>query len=51
MMKEQNAEKRLRFLMEAEGIVNDGAAAVSFALVVAWIAGGDSSVSGVAILS
>ncbi len=49
MMKEQNAEKRLRFLMEAESIVNDGAAAVLFSLVVAWIAGEDSSASGVAI--
>ncbi|PZU09829.1 sodium:proton antiporter [Sphingomonas sp.] len=49
MMKEQNAEKRLRFLMEAESIVNDGAAAVLFALVVAWISGGDSSAGGVAI--
>ena len=49
MMKEQNAQKRLRFLMEAESIVNDGAAAVLFSLVAAWIAGGSTSVSGVAI--
>lgn len=49
MMKEQNAEKRLCFLMEAESIVNDGAAAVLFSLVVAWIAGEDGSASRVAI--
>jgi CPA1 family monovalent cation:H+ antiporter len=40
MMKEQEADKRLRFLMESESLVNDGAAAVLFALVAAWIAGG-----------
>lgn len=49
MMKEQNAGKRLRFLMEGESIVNDGAAAVLFALVSAWIAGQDSSIGGVAL--
>lgn len=49
MMKEQNAEKRLRFLMEAESIVNDGAAAVLFSLVVAWISGVDSSASSMAM--
>ncbi|MFK5037087.1 cation:proton antiporter, partial [Klebsiella pneumoniae] len=38
--KEQRAEQRLRFLMEAESLVNDGAAAVMFALVAEWIAGG-----------
>jgi CPA1 family monovalent cation:H+ antiporter len=47
IMKEQNAEKRLSFLMEAESIVNDGAAAVLFSLVVAWIAGEDTSAVGV----
>ena len=49
MMKEQNAEKRLRFLMEAESIVNDGAAAVLFTLLVAWIAGADTTAGGVAL--
>jgi len=49
MMKEQNAEKRLRFLMESESLVNDGAAAVLFSLIVAWIAGHDSSGFGVAL--
>jgi CPA1 family monovalent cation:H+ antiporter len=39
MMKEQAAEPRLRFLIEGESLVNDGAAAVFFALVAAWIAG------------
>jgi CPA1 family monovalent cation:H+ antiporter len=48
MMKEQNAEKRLRFLMESESLVNDGAAAVLFSLVVAWIAGEDSNAAGMA---
>jgi CPA1 family monovalent cation:H+ antiporter len=40
MMKEQEADKRLRFVIESESLVNDGAAAVLFALVAAWIAGG-----------
>jgi monovalent cation:H+ antiporter, CPA1 family len=39
MMKEQRAEQRLRFIMEAESLVNDGAAAVLFALSVAAIGG------------
>ena len=39
MMKDQAAPQRLRFLMEAESLVNDGAAAVLFAGVAAWIAG------------
>lgn len=49
MMKEQDADKRLRFLMEAESIVNDGAAAVLFTLVVAWIVGESSGAGGVAL--
>ncbi len=40
MMKEQNAEQRLRFIMESESLVNDGAAAVLFSLCVAAITGG-----------
>lgn len=40
MMKEQAADKRLRFVIESESLINDGAAAVLFALVAAWIAGG-----------
>ena len=39
MMKEQNAQQRLRFIMESESIVNDGAAAVMFTLCLAAIAG------------
>ncbi|HEY5048014.1 MAG TPA: sodium:proton antiporter [Rhizomicrobium sp.] len=39
MMKEQRAEQRLRFIMEAESLVNDGAAAVLFSLCVAVISG------------
>lgn len=49
MMKEQNAEKRLRFLMEAESITNDGVAAVLFALIAAWIGGQQSGAGGVAL--
>jgi monovalent cation:H+ antiporter, CPA1 family len=40
MMKEQNAEQRLRFVMESESLVNDGAAAVLFSLCIAGINGG-----------
>lgn len=49
MMKEQDAEKRLRFLMESESLVNDGAAAVLFALVTAWIAGQDMTAGMIAL--
>lgn len=49
MMKEQHADKRLRFLMEAESLINDGAAAVLFALVAAWVAGSATSPSGIAM--
>jgi CPA1 family monovalent cation:H+ antiporter len=49
MMKEQHADKRLRFLMEAESLINDGAAAVLFALVAAWVAGSATSTAGIAM--
>lgn len=49
MMKEQNAEQRLRFLMESESLVNDGAAAVLFSLVVAWIAGENANAGTIAL--
>ncbi len=49
MMKEQKADRRLRFIMEAESIVNDGAAAVLFMLGVAAIAGHDASPAGVGL--
>ena len=49
MMKEQKAEERLRFLMESESLVNDGAAAVLFSLVVAGIAGQDGSAATIAL--
>jgi CPA1 family monovalent cation:H+ antiporter len=39
MMKEQNAEQRLRFIMESESLVNDGAAAVLFAVCLSAIGG------------
>jgi len=43
MMKEQNAEQRLRFIMESESLVNDGAAAVLFALCLAANSAGSLS--------
>jgi len=49
MMKEQKAEQRLRFLMESESLINDGAAAVLFAVVAAWIAGETSGAGGMAL--
>lgn len=49
MMKEQAADKRLRFLMESESLVNDGAAAVLFALVAAWIAGGATDAGSISL--
>lgn len=49
MMKEQNAEKRLRFLMESESLVNDGAAAVLFGLIAAWIGGQGSDTATIAL--
>ncbi len=39
MMKEQHAERRLRFIMESESLVNDGAAAVLFAVCLSAIGG------------
>ena len=44
MMKEQDAAPRLRFTMEAESLLNDGAAAVLFGLVTAAIAGGSTDI-------
>ena len=44
MMKEQNAEQRLRFIMESESLVNDGAAAVLFAVCLAALGDGGASV-------
>lgn len=40
MMKEEATDPRLRFLMESESLVNDGAAAVLFTLAASAIAGG-----------
>ncbi|MFD1788564.1 cation:proton antiporter [Sphingomonas floccifaciens] len=39
MMKEQDADPRLRFTLEAESLLNDGAAAVLFGLCAAAVAG------------
>ncbi len=44
MMKEQDAEPRLRFVMESESLLNDGAAAVLFGLCVAAAAGASTDV-------
>jgi CPA1 family monovalent cation:H+ antiporter len=49
LMKAHDTEPRLRFLMEAESLVNDGAAAVLFALVTAWIAGGAGGPADIAL--
>jgi monovalent cation:H+ antiporter, CPA1 family len=49
MMKEQDAPPRLRFLMEAESLINDGAAAVLFALLAAWIGGTATTPLGMAV--
>lgn len=49
MMKEQQAEQRLRFLMESESLINDGAAAVLFTLIAAAIAGGPVSGGGIIV--
>jgi monovalent cation:H+ antiporter, CPA1 family len=49
MMKEQRAEQRLRFIMEAESLVNDGAAAVLFLLCVGAINGVTATPSEVAL--
>lgn len=49
MMKEQRADRRLRFIMEAESLVNDGAAAVLFALCVGVIQGGPIGPGGMAL--
>ena len=48
MMKEQNVGQRLRFIMESESLVNDGAAAVLFTLVAAAIGGGATDAATVA---
>lgn len=49
MMKEQRAEPRLRFLLEAESLVNDGAAAVLFSLCLMVIAGGAATPGAIAL--
>jgi CPA1 family monovalent cation:H+ antiporter len=49
MMKDQDAAPRLRFLMESESLINDGAAVVLFTLVTAWIAGTAVGPAGIAL--
>ncbi|MDX3911129.1 MAG: sodium:proton antiporter [Sphingobium sp.] len=49
MMKEQDADKRLRFIMESESLVNDAAAAVLFGLCIAWISGESVSAGSIAL--
>lgn len=46
LMKEQKADQRLRFIMESESLVNDGAAAVLFSLCLA-AAGGSGVTIGI----
>jgi CPA1 family monovalent cation:H+ antiporter len=48
MMKEQDAEPRLRFVMESESLLNDGAAAVLFGLCVAAATGASTDVGTIA---
>ncbi|HVY13690.1 MAG TPA: sodium:proton antiporter [Rhodopila sp.] len=47
IMKEQRAEERVRFVMEAESLVNDGAAAVLFSLCLAAINGAAVTPAGI----
>ena len=49
MMKEQDAPARLRFTMEAESLINDGAAAVLFGLVAAAIAGSSTDLATIGV--
>jgi CPA1 family monovalent cation:H+ antiporter len=49
MMKEQRAERRLRFIMEAESLVNDGVAAVLFSTCALAIGGGVVTAGGVGL--
>ena len=49
MMKEQQADERLRFVMESESLVNDGAAAVLFSLCVSAINGGHVTVGSIGL--
>ena len=48
MLKEQDADPQLRFTMEAESLLNDGAAAVLFTVCSAAIAGGGTDVGTIA---
>jgi CPA1 family monovalent cation:H+ antiporter len=48
MMKEQKADQRLRFLMESESLLNDGAAAVLFSVCIAAVGGGSLGFGGIA---
>jgi CPA1 family monovalent cation:H+ antiporter len=45
-LKEAGAQWRLRLLLEAESLLNDGTAAIAFVLVVALAQGGDLSIIG-----
>lgn len=49
MMKEQRAEQRLRFVMEAESLVNDGVAAVLFSTCVMAIGGATVTAPGIGL--
>lgn len=49
MMKEEDADPKLRFTMEAESLLNDGAAAVLFGLVTAAIAGSSTDIGSIAL--
>ena len=49
MMKEEHADPQLRFILESESLLNDGAAAVLFGLVTAAIAGSSTGVGSIAL--
>ena len=49
MMKEEDADPQLRFILESESLLNDGAAAVLFGLVTAAIAGSSTDVGSIAL--
>ena len=48
MFKDTGVKGRLRLLVESESLLNDGVAAVLFALALSWVAGGASSGAAIA---
>jgi CPA1 family monovalent cation:H+ antiporter len=48
MFKDAGVHGRLRLLVESESLLNDGVAAVLFALVLSWVGGSESSATSIA---